>query len=99
MDIVSSVYAHAVAVSALSVVAVQELLKLRFIPVSFANKYPVPTNILLSVGASIVATLTNAVNPATWQDWIVLASTITVASALTYRATLHNWTELRSVEG
>lgn len=92
-------FTQATALAAIAVVVVQQILKLKFIPVSFANKYPVPTNILLSVVASIVAVWQNGVNAVTWQDWVVLAFTVSVVAAITYNALLRNWTELRATEG
>lgn len=99
MDIISSVFAHAVAVSALAVVALHQILKLKIVPSTFANRYPVPTLIVLSVIASVMAVWKTAVTPHTWTDWLVLVATIAVAAALTYRTTIANWAELRSLEG
>lgn len=95
-----SFFTHAVALSALAVVGVQQFLKLKFVPVSFANKYPVPTNIGLSILASLVAVWrSNAVHPVTWADWLVLVGTVSVTAALTYNQLLKNWAELRATEG
>lgn len=99
MDIFTNLFAHAVALSALAIVAIQQILKLNLVPLAFANKYPVPTLILLSVGASIVTVLTTPINPHSWTDWLVLGGTIAVTAALTYRTTLKNWTQLRALEG
>lgn len=98
MDV--SFFTHAAALSALAVVGVHQILKLKFIPVGFANKYPVPTNILLSVIASIVAVWQgNAPHPVSWSDWVLLAGTVSVVAALTFNQLLRNWTELRETEG
>ena len=95
-----SFFAHAVALSALAVVGIQQFLKFKFIPVSFANKYPVPTNILLSIGASVVAVWqSNPLHPVSWTDWLLLVATVSVTAALTYNQLLKNWTELRETEG
>ncbi len=91
---------HITALAALAVVAIQQILKLRFVPVSFANRYPVPTLILLSVLASIFVVWTNKLaTPVAWTDWIALVATVAVVAAVTYNMTLRNWKELREVEG
>lgn len=97
MDI--AFFTQATALAAIAVVVVQQILKLKFIPVSFANKYPVPTNILLSIVASVVAVWQNGVTAVSWQDWLVLAFTVSVVAAITYNALLRNWSELRATEG
>lgn len=99
MDILTNLFVHAVALSALAVVAIQQILKLNLVPLAFANKYPVPTLIILSVVASIVTVVTTPLVIQSWTDWLVLASTIAVTAALTYRTTLKNWAELRALEG
>lgn len=93
-------YAKITALSALAVVAVQQILKLKAIPVSFANRYPVPTNIILSIIAALIAVWqSNMVNPTTWQSWTLLVATIAVVAAIVYNSTLRNWKELRDMEG
>jgi len=99
MDILSSVYAHAVVLSALAVVALHQILKLNLVPLSFANRYPVPTLLVLSVLASIAVDLKGLIVPHSWTDWIILAATIAVTAGLSYRATLHDWIQLRDTEG
>lgn len=98
MDILTSVFAQAVGFSALAVVLVQQFLKFNFVPVKFANKYPVPTVILLSAAASVFVVLRTPVQPKSWIDWAVLVGTITVTAALTYNTTLRNWVQLRQTE-
>lgn len=85
--------------AALSVVAVEQLLKLKFIPVAFANRYPVVTNIVLSLGAAILAVWQNFVQPVVWTDWVLLVGTISVVAAVVYNQLVSNWTELRAMEG
>lgn len=85
--------------AALSVVVVQQILKLKFIPVSFANKYPVPTNILLSVVSAIIVTWKTSVQPVGFAAWTFLIATISIVAAITYNALLKNWQELRATEG
>lgn len=84
----------------LSVVLVQQILKSKFIPVAFANRYPVPASILLSVvAAAVTAWQSKTVNPQSWTDWVVFVATIAVIAALTYNNTIRNWNQLRETEG
>lgn len=99
MEIFSNLFAHAIALSALAVVAIQQILKLNLIPGKFANRYPVPTLIILSVLAAIGVDIKGLVKPVAWTDWVVLAATIGVTAAITYRATIKNWSQLRTMEG
>lgn len=93
-------FTHVVALSALAVVAVQQILKLKAIPIPFANRYPVPTNILLSIVASVIVVWTSKVHvPVAWTDWVLLVVTTSVVAAITYNNTLRNWTQLRQMEG
>lgn len=78
------------ALAALAVVAVQQILKLNVIPVYFANKYPVATNIILSVLATLIVTWQDLVKVVGWQQWVVEIATISVVAALTYNMTLKN---------
>lgn len=93
-------FTQATALAAIGVVIVQQILKLKFIPVSFANKYPVPTNILLSVVAAFIAVWrSNVVEPVVWTQWLLLIGTIAVVAAIIYNSLLRNWAELRATEG
>ena len=99
MELLTTIYLHAVALSAGAVLVVHQILKFKFIPWKFANKYPVPTLILLSIAAGIVTSLEENVHPRSWTDWLILVGTIAVVAALTYNATLKSWAELRATEG
>lgn len=93
-------FTHVTALAALAVVAVQQILKLNLIPLAFANKYPVPTNILLSIVAAFIAVASETdLDVLSINQWIVLIATISVVAAITYNNTLRNWTQLRSMEG
>lgn len=83
-------FAEITALAALSVVAVQQILKLNVIPVVFANKYPVLTNILLSAVASVVVTWQTAVQLVTLTQWVTYVATVSVLAAVTYNMTLKN---------
>lgn len=94
---------HATALAALAVVAVQQILKLKVVPVSFANKYPVLTNIALSVlAAAYVVWQNGVIRPFVWTQWtqcVLLVATISVVAALTYNMTLRNSPTIKSMEG
>lgn len=83
-------FAEITALAALAVVAVQQILKLNVIPVFFANKYPVFTNIALSVVASVIVSWKTAVALVGVADWVVYAGTVSVLAAITYNMTLRN---------
>lgn len=84
-------------VASAAVVLVHQILKLKIVPLSFANRYPVPTNIILSVIATIFV-----VNPhvgASVTDWLIQAGTIAVTAAIAYNQLLAPWGELKASEG
>jgi hypothetical protein len=83
-------FAEITALAALSVVAVQQILKLNVVPVYFANKYPILTNILLSIVASVIVTWQTAVALVSWVEWVTYVATISVLAAVTYNMTLRN---------
>lgn len=91
-------FTHVTMLTALAVVAVQQLLKLKFIPVAFANRYPVPTLIVLSIAGAIIVSW-QTVWPTAWTGWVLLVSTIAVVAAAVYNFIIKNWTQLRSMEG
>jgi len=92
-------FTHVTALASLAVVAVQQILKLNFVPMGFANRHPVPTNILLSIAAAIIAAWKTSVAPHSWTDWVLLIATVSVVAAIVYNSTLRNWAQLRSTEG
>lgn len=83
-------FAEITALAALAVVAVQSILKLNVIPVFFANKYPVLTNIVLSATASVIVTWQTAVALVGWKQWVAYIATVSVLAAITYNMTLRN---------
>lgn len=85
-----SYFLQVTALAALAVVAVQQILKLNVIPVYFANKYPVFTNVLLSLLASVVVSWQTAINLVTWTQWVSYVATVSVVAAVTYNMTLRN---------
>jgi len=93
-------FTHATALAAIGVVVVQQILKLKFLPTNFANKYPVPTNIALSIIAAAIAVWqSNTPTPVNWTGWLTLVVLVAVVAAIIYNQLLHNWTELRNTEG
>lgn len=80
------------------VLLVQEILKLKIIPLAFANKYPVFTNILLSVVATIFLV------PVDWSldnigHLAVQIGTVAVTAAIAYNQLIGKSPELKSLEG
>lgn len=91
---------HSVVLAGLAVLTVQQILKLKAIPTQIANKYPVPTLIVLSIVASIVAVWhDNVARPLVWTSWVQLVATVALVAAITYNMTIKNWSQLRSMEG
>lgn len=90
-------FTEVTALATLSVVAVQQILKLNVIPVYFANRFPLLTNILLSFIASIVVTWNTALELGVWTEWVVYIATISVLSAITYNMTLKNSEGVQSI--
>lgn len=91
---------HITVLTGLAVMLVQQILTLKAIPVSFANRFPVPTLIVLSVIASIIAVWQTAVvQPTSWTDWVLLVASVGVTAAITYNNTIRNWAQLREMEG
>lgn len=78
------------ALAALSVVAVQQLLKLNVIPVYFANNYPVLTNLLLSIIASVIVSHKTAITLVGWVQWVSYVAVVSVVAAITYNMTIKN---------
>lgn len=82
----------------LAVLLVQQILKLKVVPVSFANKYPVQTNIVLSVLASIFIldldwSFSNAGKIA------VNVITVGVVAAIAFNQLIGKSEEVRELEG
>lgn len=80
------------------VLLVQQILKLNIVPLAFANRYPVPTNIILSVIATIFLV------PINWSldnigDLALQIGTVAVVAAIAYNQLLGKWEQLRSAEG
>jgi len=91
---------HVTVLTAMAVMVIQQILTLKVIPNGFANRYPVPTLIILSSIAAFVAVWLDKVpTPQAWTDWVLLGITIAVTAAITYNATIRNWAQLRSIEG
>ncbi len=76
--------------ASLSVVAVQSILELNVVPLYFANKFPVLTNVVLSAIASVIVTWETTVALVGWKQWVSYVATVSVLAAITYNMTLRN---------
>lgn len=85
--------------SAGAVTIVHQILKLKIVPLAFANRYPVPTNIILSVLAALIVQWQALATLVSWQDWAVFIGLVAVIAAITYNQLLGRWAELKSIEG
>lgn len=83
-------FAQWTALAAVAVVVFQQILKLNVVPVFFANKYPVATNIVLSFVAAFIANYSSVVNLHNVWQWVAYVATISVVAALTYNNTIKN---------
>lgn len=90
-------FTEVTALAALAVVAVQQILKLNIIPVYFANRFPLLTNVLLSTIASVVVTWNTALQLVGWTEWVAYIATISVLAAITYNMTLRNSETVQSI--
>lgn len=90
---------EATLLSAGAVALAVQFLKLKIFPLDFANKYPVPTNIAVSVVAAIVAVSQTKVDADTWTEWAGLVGTVAVLAAIIYNQLLSRWSELKASEG
>lgn len=90
---------HVGVLAGLAVLVLEQILKLKAVPVKVANKYPVPTLIVLSVLASAFVVWQDMVVANSWTDWVLLVSTVGVVAAVVYNHTIKNWSELREMEG
>lgn len=90
-------FATITALAALAVVIVQQILKLNVVPVYFANKFPVVTNIALSIIASIVVSWKTALTFVHWYQWVAYAGLVALVAAITYNATIKQDASLQAV--
>lgn len=92
----------AVLAAGFAVAVIQQILKSNFIPVTFANRYPVPTNIVLSIVASVVVMWSQAVEAfnqalalgftvSTLTSLAVVAGSIGLIASITYNNMLDKW--------
>lgn len=90
-------FTQVTALAGLAVVVVQQILKLNVLPVYFANKYPVVTNVLLSIVASAVVQYQTALTLVGWVQWVAYVATVAVVAAVTYNMTLRNSNTVQKV--
>lgn len=89
---------HSALVATGVVLLVQQILKLKIVPLAFANRYPVPTNIILSVVATVFLV------PMHWSfdnlgNLALQVGTVAVTAAIAFNQLLGKWDQLRSIEG
>ncbi len=85
-----------------AVLLVQQILKLNIIPIAFANRYPVPTNILLSIIATVIVTVPVVHADWSWHNAPLILRTfglVAVGAAIAYNQLLSRWTQLKQAEG
>lgn len=82
-----------------AVTIVHEILKLKVVPVAFANRYPVPTNIILSVLAAFIVKWQDLATLHTFAQWATFIGLVAVIAAVTYNQLLGKSAELKSMEG
>jgi len=90
-------FAEITALAALSIVAVESILKLNVVPITFANRFPVTTNVLLSIAASIIVTWKTMIILTGLSQWVAYIATLSVLSAITYNMTLRNSYKIQSL--
>lgn len=98
MDFVAF-FSHVGLLASVAVLIVQQILKLNVIPLAFANHYPVPTNIILSIVAAVVAVWKDHVSLHSWTDWVGAVALIAGTAALAYNQLLGKWAQLKAIEG
>ncbi len=85
-----------------AVTVIQQILKLNIIPVAFANKYPVPTNLLLSLIATVIVTVPVVQVGWSWDNAPLILRTfmlVAVGAAVVYNQLLDRWKQLKEAEG
>lgn len=84
-------FTHAAELATLAVVLVHQILKLNIVPTNLANKYPVPTNIILSTLASLVVVYQGGVHIVDWTGWLLLVASVSVTAAIVYNVLIKPW--------
>lgn len=85
---------HITVLAGLGVFAVEQILKLKVVPVSIANRFPVVTNILLSVVAAVLVAWQTGLSPNTLPEWALTVGVIVLVAAITYNLTFGKSKEL-----
>lgn len=90
---------HVTVLLALTVLASQQILKI--IPLgftAFANKYPVFTNIGISIVSTVVAATTNHIAPKGWTGWVGAVALCALVAALFYNNTFGKSDTIKTLE-
>lgn len=92
---------QATLIGAGAVTLAHQFLKLKIIPLAFANRYPVPANIILSIVCAAVVVPLAGIELA-WANWAVIVRTfglVAVGAAIAYNQLLSKWPQLKASEG
>lgn len=84
--------------AAAAVLLVQTILRLKIVPLAFANRHPVPTNIVLSIIATVWVMRSTLVFT-NWVNFLLQVAVIAVVAAITYNQLLGRSKELQAVSG
>lgn len=82
-----------------AVTVAHEILKLKLVPLAFANRYPVPTNIILSVIAALIVKWQDLATLHSFGQWAAFIGLVAVIAAVTYNQLIGKSEELKSIEG
>lgn len=82
-----------------AVVVVQQILKWHKVPVSFANKYPVLTNIGLSIVGAVVVNYKGFANLHGFNDWLTEVGLISLVAAVAYNQLIGRSKLIKDSEG
>ena len=76
---------HVIVLLGLAVLASVQVLKfIRLNATSFANRYPVATNIVASIVAVLIAAKTDHLNPVGWTQWLTAVALCSLTAAILY---------------
>ena len=80
------------------VLLVQQILKLNIVPLAFANRYPVPTNIILSIIATVFI-VKPSFSASNWVADALQVGVVGVTAAIAYNQLIGKWAQLKASEG
>lgn len=83
------------------VMVVEELLKLRVVPLKLVNRHPVPTNLVLSAIVTLLMAPLTGIDYQ-WSHWQEIGSLwllTALSAAIAYNQLLDKWDQLKRLEG